>query len=172
MRDGSNMNNEMNGEVVNDASECGSVREMISDVVAARSSAADIALVESHIAGCADCRAEFDVVRLLYTSRPEVPAGLLERITRSAAVRRPARTWWGVSAAAIAALALGIGIVSEETPVAMQEVPAFAREAEEGEIWLSDDGLVAGAPALDDLTDEALLQLLDDLTSTSTGSTA
>jgi hypothetical protein len=168
MRDG---NDEVNSKV-GEATECGVVREMIPDFVAARSSAADAKVVEGHLSSCPDCRAELDVVRLLYGSRPEVPAGLLERVTRSAAVRRPARTWWGVSAAAIAALALGIGIVSEEAPAVMQEVPAFAREAEEGEIWLSDDGLVAGAPALDDLTDEALLQLLDDLTSTSTGGTA
>jgi hypothetical protein len=144
--------------------------------VAARSSAADVALVESHTAACADCRAELEVVRLLYASRPDVPARLIERLSesvaRSAAASRPAHTWWGVSAAAIAALALGIGIMSEAAPDATQAVPAFAREAEEGEIWLSDDGLVAGAPALDDLTDEALQQLLDDLTNTSTGGVA
>jgi hypothetical protein len=151
---------------------CGAVREMIPDLVAARLPVADMMRIGSHLSACADCRAEADVVRLLHASRPEVPAGLLERITRDVPSRRVERTWWGLSAAAVAALALGIGIVSDRTPDPTQEVPAFAREAEEGEIWLSDDGLVAGAPALDDLTDEALQQLLDDLTSGSAGGAA
>jgi hypothetical protein len=101
-----------------------------------------------------------------------VPAGLLERVTRDVPSRRAERAWWGLTAAAVAALALGIGIVSDRTPDPTQAAPAFAREAEEGEIWLSDDGLVAGAPALDDLTDEALLQLLEDLTAGSAGGAA
>ena len=123
------------------------------------------------MARCADCRAELDLVRLLYASRAEVPEGLLERLTRETMAGRPARAWWGISAAAIAALALGIGIGSHD-PAPAAEVPGFAREAEAGEIWLSDDGLVAGAPALDDLSDDALLQLLDDLTNSSAGGTA
>jgi hypothetical protein len=151
---------------------CGTARELMPDFVAGRLAAADVAVLKDHVVACADCRAELDLVRLLYTSRAEAPPALLERIARSAASRRPARTWWGVSAAAIAALALGIGIVSDQASDPTLDVPAFAREAEEGEIWLSDDGLVAGAPAFDDLSDEALLELLDELTSTSTGGTA
>jgi len=151
---------------------CGSVRALIPDFAAGRLGTAEVGLLKDHVAACADCRAELDLVRLLYAGRAEAPAALLERITRSAVSQRPARTWWGISAAAIAALALGIGIVSDQASDPTLEVPAFAREAEEGEIWLSDDGLVAGAPALEDLSDEALLELLDELTSTSTGGTA
>jgi hypothetical protein len=62
--------------------------------------------------------------------------------------------------------------VSDQGSDPVLDVPAFVSEAEEGEIWLSDDGLVAGAPAFDDLSDEALLELLDELSSTSTGGTA
>ena len=36
-------------------------------------------------------------------------------------------------------------------------------------VWLSDDGLLAGAPALDGLSDEALLQLLEELVGGSAG---
>ena len=36
-------------------------------------------------------------------------------------------------------------------------------EAEEDEFWLSGDGEIAGAPTLDDLTDEALLRFLEEL---------
>ncbi|MGE0159197.1 MAG: hypothetical protein AB7T31_07255 [Gemmatimonadales bacterium] len=157
--------------------ECGVIRESIPDVVAERSTSARAALVEEHVASCADCRAELELVRLLHASRAEAPEGLLERVGRVAVsgatrARRPTHTWWGISAAAIAALALGIGIVPDDAPAPATEVPAFAREAEVGEIWLSEDGLVAGAPALDDLSDEALLELLDDLTNASAGGTA
>jgi hypothetical protein len=158
--------------VAGDETGCAAVREMIPDYVAARASADGIALVEGHVSKCADCRAELDMVRMLYASRPEapqIPAGLLELVTRGAVTGRSPRAWWGLSAAAIAALALGIGIGSERSP---EPIPAFAREAEEGEIWVSGDGLVAGAPALEDLTDEALLQLLDDLSSNSSGGAA
>jgi anti-sigma factor RsiW len=148
---------------------CGDVRELIPDLVAGRLPAAESARVRGHLTTCTDCRAELDLVRLLHATRAEVPAGLLDRIAQASAARRPARTWWGISAAAIAALALGIGIVSDDASAPGAEAPAFVREAEEGEIWVSDDGLVAGAPALDDLTDEALIQLLDELTNVSTG---
>jgi anti-sigma factor RsiW len=153
--------------------ECGWVREAIPDHARGRSSAAEAERIDRHVAACADCRAELDLVRLLYASRPrvpEMPHAMLERVEREARRQPPARTWWGISAAAIAALALGIGIVSNDAP--STEVPAFVREAEEGELWVSDDGLVAGAPALDDLSDEALLQLLDELTNVSTGGSA
>jgi hypothetical protein len=43
------------------------------------------------------------------------------------------------------------------------DVPGFAYEAEEGDVWSSDDGLIAGAPLFDGLSDESLLQLLDEL---------
>jgi hypothetical protein len=42
----------------------------------------------------------------------------------------------------------------------------------EGEIWVSDDGLLAGAPLFDGLSDDALLQLLDELSVESTGGSA
>lgn len=158
---------------MNEHVECGWIRDAIPDHARGHAPAADDAeRFRRHVATCVDCRAELDLVRLLYESRvasPEMPAGMLERITREATRREPARTWWGISAAAIAALALGIGMVSNDAPASSPELPAFVREAEEGEFWVSDDGLVAGAPALDDLTDEALLQLLDDLTNVSTG---
>jgi hypothetical protein len=133
-----------------------------------------LATVEAHTRACAECRAELELARMLYATRAAAPAGLLERIERAAVADRvvakaPARTWWGISAAAIAALA--IGITTNQTPAPTVEVPV-AYEAEEGEIWVSDDGLVAGAPALGDLSDEALLQFLDELTTGAGGGAA
>lgn len=148
--------------------ECGWVREALPDLVTGR--APDAERIERHVAACAECRAELDLVRLLHASRADVgemSESMLERIIHEARRRAPARTGWALSAAAIAALALGLGIVSNGTPT---EIPV--REAEEGELWVSDDGLVAGAPALDRLSDEALLRLLDELTNVSTGGAA
>ena len=153
---------------------CEEIRELIPDFVANRLSSEELAGVEAHVHDCADCRAELELARLIFASRPEAPQTLVERIARAAAAdrRAPARTWWGVSAAAIAALALGIGITSDPTPPTPVEVPAFAAETDEVEIWLSDDGLIAGAPALDDLSDEALQQLLDELSTGYSGGAA
>jgi hypothetical protein len=43
---------------------------------------------------------------------------------------------------------------------------------EEQGLWLADDGLVAGAPSLEELTDEALAQLLEELSVGSAGGAA
>lgn len=155
---------------------CASAREAVADFVAGRPGAADAALVQRHVASCADCRAEVELARALYAARPPVPAGLQERVIaglradRAGAVAPAAdevgarRPWWGLSAAAIAAVALGIGIVSDQArPGNDVAVPGYAYEVEEG-IWSSDDGLVAGAPSLETLSDEALERLLDELT--------
>jgi hypothetical protein len=85
--------------------------------------------------------------------------------------RSAARPGWGVAAAAIAAVALGIGVISDRAP-ATEEVPAFVAGAEEVVLWPADDGLVAGAPALDDLSDEALLTLLDEMGADPSGGAA
>lgn len=156
--------------------DCGRVRELIPEMEIGTLAVDARAAVEAHARACADCRAELQLARMLYATRAAAPAGLLERIERAAAADRvaaktPTHTWWGISAAAIAALALGIGITSDRTPAPVIEVPVVY-EAEEGEIWVSDDGLVAGAPSLGDLSDEALLQFLDELTTGAGGGAA
>lgn len=146
---------------------CESAREAMADFVANRLVGADVESVERHVEACADCRAELELAQMLYAARPRVPGGLERRVVAALRGERAAwqRPWWGLSAAAIVAVALGIGIVSEPTrPGADAEVPGYAYEVEEGSIWSSDDGLVAGAPSLEALSDEALQLLLDELT--------
>ena len=63
-------------------------------------------------------------------------------------------------------------IVDTHGATALPEVPGYAYEVEEGDIWASDDGLMAGAPLFDELSDEALLQLLDELALGSAGGSA
>jgi hypothetical protein len=161
------MNNEM----------CGTVRELIPDFVGNRLSEVGLQTVERHVVDCRQCAAELELAQMIFAGRPRVPEGLLERLVTSVRTARaphvePSRGWWSVAAAAVAALALGIGLSSHASVGAPADVPGYAYEVDEGEIWVSDDGLLAGAPLFDDLSDDALLQLLDELSVASSGGTA
>lgn len=154
--------------------QCGVAREGIPDLVWGRLSADEAAALEDHLTPCAACRAELELAQMLFASRADVPSGLADRV--SAAVRhdrvRPRRPWWGISAAAVAALVLGVGIALDPPEEVELAVPGYAVESEEGALWLSDDGLLAGAPSLDGLSVEALEQLLEELIVGSGGGSA
>jgi predicted anti-sigma-YlaC factor YlaD len=159
---------------------CESVRELIPDLGAGRLASDEARALDRHLGDCRECREELDLARALFGARPVAPTGLDRRI--EAAVLRdraaPRRPWWGLTAAAVAALALGIGVSSERNvdPFssfgldALSEADAAA--AEDAGVWISDDGLLAGAPALDVLTDEDLLELLDELALSGAGGAA
>lgn len=155
--------------------DCATVRETIPDVAASRAVAEDVAAVEAHAATCEECAAELRLVASLYEDRPHAPVDLSERVVASLRETRwsSLRPWWGISAAAVAALALGIGITSQPTGEAdVDPTTDVAVESEEGELWLSDDGVLAGAPMLEALSDDALAQLLEELTPTPPGGQA
>lgn len=153
--------------------QCESVRERIPDFVSDRLAPADAAPVRAHLHECAECREEAALVGLLFASRPASRDGLASRIEESLPLprRSAARPWWGVAAAAVAAIALGIGVISDGTPTE-EEVPAYVAGAEEIVLWPADDGLVAGAPALDGLSDEALITLLEEMGADPSGGAA
>ncbi|MEQ8331422.1 MAG: hypothetical protein RH859_13265 [Longimicrobiales bacterium] len=119
---------------------------------------------EAHLQACQDCAAEAELIRLLRGSRPEVPAELVGRIESALARERTSRggrrPWWGLAAAAVAAVALGLGVPGGDRT---GDVPAYAAEEATLELWPSDDGEIAGLPALDALSDDALAVLLDEL---------
>ena len=144
---------------------CGEVRELIPDFVRNALAPDESAVVEAHVSGCGECKAEFELVHVLFAGRAIAPASLAQRVMTSVGRdRRPVnRPWWGISAAAVAALALGIGIASDSSGSRELEIPGFAYEVEADAQWLSGDGLLAGAPALDQLSDEALSELLEQL---------
>lgn len=150
--------------------ECGTVREWLPGHAAHELDVEASAQVEAHVAACDECRAELELVMLLRGSRVTVPSGLAAQITRRVRSERRVihRPWWGISAAAVAALALGIGF-NGSAPGSSAAVADFAYETEEGDLWLSDDGLLAGAPAIDALSDEALVELLDELAMNTAG---
>lgn len=155
------------------SSQCEPVREALPDFVAGRLSTADASSVQSHLDRCEECRAETELVAHLFVGRPAVPAGLIESIEGQVYSRRRAVTqpWWGLAAAAVAAVALGIGVSSRSDPE-VEPVPAYVAEMQGLSPWVSDDGLIAGAPALEDLSDEALMTLLDELGAGGSGGAA
>ncbi len=132
--------------------------------------------VEAHVEGCSDCRAEAELLRVLRASRPEPPAELAARIKgglREAGARPGASPGWIpwewtafvprlAAAAAVLVLAASVVLLPGRDPgdddlgveLALDQVP---------EVWLSDDGMVAGAPLLGDLSDEELATLLEEM---------
>ncbi len=150
---------------------CASVKEVLPELVDGTLREADVAAVERHLVACADCRSELELVRLLRRSRPAVPSGLAPRIQGAVRLRRDAltRPWWGLAAAVIAALAVGIGVVAERDGRTQPSVPAYASESAESDVWVSGDGLVAGAPVLNGLSDQALQELLKEMGQWKTG---
>lgn len=158
------------------AMDCATIRDAIPDVAAGRAGDEERARVEAHADGCDDCRAELALARALFRARETAPLDLSRRVlmTLRRAGRSPRRPWWGISAAAVAALALGIGITSRTPEARLPASTDLAVETEdEGELWLADDGVLAGAPVFETLSDEALAELLEELTPTpSTGGQA
>ena len=153
---------------------CQEMADRLPDWASGRLTDAESALVAEHLDGCEDCSAQESVLGALFVARPEAPAGLAERIARAARVQAYAvpragvkRAWyrpaWALPAAAVLVLAVGTTILFRASQVievasALGEVPL-----EESQIWITDDGVVAGAPVLDDLSDEALATLLEEL---------
>ena len=144
---------------------CETVREWVPDYVSGRLARLDDTSVRSHLKACDECRAEVELARLIFESRVDVPDGLANRGRDAVRYDRTSvsRPWWGITAAAVAALALGIGFSSDRPEQSESAIPGYAYELDDENLWLSDDGLIAGAPALDALSDEALLQFLDEL---------
>lgn len=152
---------------------CENARERIPEWVAGALGARDRQRLDGHFAECGECRAERDLVALLVQGRPVAPVGMAGSIEGSLRARRrsAASPWWGLAAASVAAVALGIGIVSDAASPS-PDVPAYVAGIGEYFGWLSDDGFIAGAPALGDLSDEALLTLLEEMAVTPPGGAA
>ncbi len=162
---------------------CAEIRDRIPDFVADMMTAESAETLRVHLDGCEPCAAELELVRDLSLSRPDVPAGLEARVidaVRTAAAddsesaaailpirRRPAPRFhiptWAMGAAAILVLAIGTPLVVDrmQDEGRMAASDDFMEDTPIVSLWASDDGLMAGAPMLDGLTDEELLALLD-----------
>ena len=153
---------------------CETARELIPDLVGGRLPGPEVSRVTAHLDTCEACRAEADLLQLLFAGKPGAPAGLASRVREAVRLDRSSarRPWWGLAAAAVAVLALGIGVASRSSTETRVTVPEFVAEGSGASVWLTDDGMIAGAPALDGLSDDALRALLDELGSGGTGGTA
>ena len=159
--------------------DCDRVGELLPDMAAGRLSRESVPAVEAHVAACPECRETLAALRLLSMATPQAPDGLESRIRDAVCGQAPSvpgapsegrgpgvrPSWrrrapaWGLAAAAVLALLLGRGLVPDEPgdpellALGDDDVPAL----------LPDDGMVAGGPVLDDLSDEDLALLLEEL---------
>jgi anti-sigma factor RsiW len=105
----------------------GELRDLLPDYLHDRLSTADRALVESHLAGCDDCRAELELLRgLRGTLRRVPPVDVSAIIAKIPAYRAPARRSWGGwrAAAAVTLIAVGGTSVAIANRVG-DEAPSF-----------------------------------------------
>jgi len=147
---------------------CSTVLDLLPEFARDELDAVDAASVREHLAGCDDCRAELEVVRML-AEPVAVPAGLEDRLVR--AVRsRPVTRWGGMRYYAVAATfvitVIAASVVlrrighSPPEPVG-DELAAFPTLA-----WPEvGDPLLHGSPGLQALSEGELLKLLQELES-------
>jgi len=167
--------------------ECERIRDLLPEWVLGESEPDSGESIRAHLSVCQECSAEEGALRTLLAARPEPPPGLSERIQARVreelgASEEPApatgrsgvvplfrtRRWapaWALPAAAVVVLSLGIGVIwdGKEIPEVGQDPLQVAAEEPIPEAWLWDDGLVAGAPVLDGLTDEQLEALIREM---------
>lgn len=146
---------------------CADIQDRLPERAGGGLPASEAVEVESHLAGCADCREVAETLALLVEATPRAPQGLEARIAAAGreALResRGRRTrWvtpaWGLGAAAVLALLLGRTLL----PGLENGPEILAVPAEESTLF-ADDGMVAGAPVFDGLSDEDLALLLEEM---------
>jgi hypothetical protein len=159
---------------------CDGIRDLLPAHAAETLAQNDGRAVDAHLAVCPECRSELDVIRILDRGRPEPPPGLeaiLKQRARTALETRRAKgpsrvygfrgAWtrrpaWALSVAALLVLALGTGVIW--TKISEQDDGGIEVAVQEPlpEAWLWDDGMIAGAPDFDGLSDEELVTLLEE----------
>lgn len=119
--------------------------------------------IEAHLRSCAECRAEAQFVARLGKLRPVPPRFILQGVLDGAVgsdwVRRP--RWQGLSAAAVAILALGMGLLWNSEPTA-DPLWTLALEPEPT-IWYSEEWIIAGGLVPQALSDDVLRALLQEM---------
>jgi anti-sigma factor RsiW len=149
---------------------CAELADRLPDWVAGRLPSAQATEVAAHVGACADCAAQVATLRALLAARPSAPADLAAR-TRAALraaeqervpAPRVGRRWagWATSVAAVLVLVVGTFVLGEGDPTEATDLGEIAGEES---VWIADDGIVAGAPVLDDLSEDALAALLEEM---------
>ena len=117
------------------------------------------------------------LIQALQEARPTPPHALEARVKARLRENRPSEAdtairgrfgvrrlipTWAMSAAAILVLAVGTKVVMDGLgPEIVLDPNAVAAQEPLPEAWLWDDGMVAGAPVFDGLSDEDLEALLE-----------
>jgi hypothetical protein len=166
-------------------SECEIYRDLLPELAAGSLSPSDSEKLRIHLSSCTKCSEELGLLKTLRMSRPPVPQGLEDRIRarvreefgegtleqsggRKTTVvpissRRRLVPTWALSAAAVVILALGIGVIGNNGELEVVQDPiVVASQDPLPEAWLWDDGMVAGAPVFDGISDEDLEALLEE----------
>jgi hypothetical protein len=148
---------------------CEDIIDRLPDWVAGRLDQASADAVAGHVGTCARCAGEVDLLRMLGETRPVVPADLATRITgavraRAGSVsvlrRRRLAPAWALSAAAVLVLAVGTTVlIDAPAPSELGEVVV----EDDAEAWIAEDAVVAGAPVLEELSDDDLAALLEEM---------
>ena len=144
---------------------CAEVRDLLPLASSRAGQGLDLTDVEDHVSGCEECRAEAEFVARLWEARPEPPASILESVLEGATSARVDRPrWqtsvWGLSAAAVAVIALGVGVFWDSAPD--DSLWTLALEPEPTE-WYGDEWMVAGGPVPEALSDDVLRALLEEM---------
>lgn len=128
-------------------------------------SASETSEVDAHILECPRCASQFRLVRRLQARAPEPPASILEgvRAARAGSSRPDGPGWgrWAVRSAAVALLAVGIGMIWSRSQ-APDPAWAIALELDPPSSY-SAEWIVAGQPVPDALPDDVLRELLEEI---------
>lgn len=146
--------------------DCAPIRELLPLALAGTLSRQEEAGVDAHLARCEECRAEHRFLRRLVEARPRAPGSLAPGVMRSLDAGIPRRgqqgfLTWGLSAAAVVVLALGIGALWDRMQ-APDPTWSLALDAP-AESWGQEDWMVAGGALLDGVSEETLLALLEEM---------
>ncbi len=168
---------------------CDEIRDALPDWLHRSLDPIRAAAVQEHLAVCSGCREEADLLEAILHAAPVPPerleAEIQARLRREMASgtesptrrgsgahgpgvvplhrgTRTGRGWW-LSAAALILVSLGVGILSRTAPQGTERDPVqVAAQDPPPEAWLWDDGMVAGAPVFDELSDEELQALIEE----------
>lgn len=165
---------------------CEAVQDRLPELAAGRLAPGTAGELRTHLAGCDACAGELVVLEALAASPVAVPAGLEARIQAAVAARGSAEAGvrdigsapsrrsagapggfripaWGWAVAAGLALFLGRGVwTGPDAGGAERDLGLMAQASGEYSALPADDGVVAGAPLLDGLTEDDLNALLEE----------
>lgn len=168
---------------------CEKVRDLLPERAAGVLGPEESGTLEEHLASCPECRRESELLEALRQARPEPPEGLEARIQgrvredrvetgKAAGLPAPGGRAgrvpffggrrripsWALSAAALLVLGIGTSRLWMPGPrEVLQDPIVVANQEPLPEAWLWDDGMIAGAPVFDGLSDEELEALLQEL---------